>query len=130
MDTEDTNPSEKRYGITKQPPPTCDIINKVISEVEDCQRELRGYEKAEEEELRDMLSRIESNLCSLVGYRKEGHLEDIRRNAEAIRGWGQEWKDLAKLHAPEDEEYILSNASDHGPLPVKQDSQSTGSVRG
>jgi len=110
MDNEDTNPSEKRYGISKQPEPTCPMIDKVIGEIEAIQKAIRGYEKADEEELRDMLSTVESNIGSLVGYYKTGLMEDIRRNVDAIRNWGQEWKDLAKEHAPEDEEYNLSNA--------------------
>lgn len=87
--------SEQRHGISAQPADTCPLIDKARACVEKCQREMRGYERAEEAELRDMLSTVESELADLIGWRS-GLLEEIRVRASEIRHWGQEWKDTAK----------------------------------
>lgn len=92
--------SEYRFGISKQPPNTCPLIDKAHVYVEKIYQAMRGYEKADEDELRDILSTVEHNLAYLIGYGNQGLLEDIRQNAAAIRQWGQEWKDLAKQFAP------------------------------
>jgi hypothetical protein len=87
--------SEQRHGISPQPGDTCPLIDKARACVEKCQREMRNYERAEEAELRDMLSTVESELADLIGWRS-GLLEEIRVRASEIRHWGQEWKDAAK----------------------------------
>ena len=99
-----TATSEEIYGITKQPPPTCPLIDEALKEVERCQKRIMRYEKSDEDELRDMLSDVESNLGSVSGYGKSGLLEDIRERVEAIRAWGEEWKQLALEHAPKPDE--------------------------
>lgn len=101
MSTEDT--SETRYDVPAQPQPTCPMIDMVIEAINDTFKDIRGYEKADEAELKEMLWAVERNLDALVG-RRSGLLEDIRKNASAIRDWGQGWKDYAKKHAPEPEE--------------------------
>lgn len=93
--------SEEQVSIATQPPETCPIINKCIKNIENCQGQLSGYEKMELEELRECLQFIEYELAELVGFREQGHLEDIRKNVVAIRAWGQEWKDLAKSEMAE-----------------------------
>lgn len=93
--TED-QPSEALYGIVAQPEPTCPLINEALDSVERMQRKIRGYERADEDELRDMISDVETYLGLLSGYGRTGLLEDIRRRVTDIRSWGQEWKDLAK----------------------------------
>lgn len=97
IDTEKT--SEQTYGIRAQPPPTCPIIDEALDEVQLIAKCIRGYERAGEEELRNMISEIETRIGFLDGYRKTGLLEDIRDNVVKIREWGQEWKDLAKEQA-------------------------------
>ena len=95
-----THPSELRYGIVKQPEPCCPLINSALEEVNGLQKRIRGYERASEDELRDMLSDVERDLSSLSGYGRSGLLEDIRRRVEDVRSWGQEWKVYAKDNAP------------------------------
>jgi hypothetical protein len=63
-------------------------------------KRIRGYERASEAELRDMLSDVEYQLGLLVGYGRSGTFEDIRKRATELRSWGNEWKALAKEHAP------------------------------
>lgn len=99
-----TATSEELYGITKQPPPTCPLIDDALKEVNGCQKRIRNYERADEDELRDMLSDVESNLGTVSGYRNSGLLEDIRQRVEEIRAWGEEWKRLAIEHAPKPDE--------------------------
>jgi hypothetical protein len=76
------------------------MINDAIESVTKLQRRIRGYERADEDELRDMLSDVEYLLSELSGYGGSGVLEDLRERIEEVRAWGQEWKDLAKEHAP------------------------------
>lgn len=87
--------SEEIHEISQQPPPTCEIIDKALKEINDTQRRIRGYEKSDEDELRDMLSDVESNIASLSGYGQSGLLEDIRDRVTEIRQWGEEWKKYA-----------------------------------
>ena len=104
---EDTHPSELRYGIVKQPEPCCPLINSALEEVNGLQKRIRNYERADEDELRDMLSDVETHLGYLSGYGNSGLLEDIRGRTEEIRAWGQEWKDYAKDNAPAPEAECL-----------------------
>lgn len=92
--------SESLHEISAQPGPTCPLIDEALREVAKCLSVLRGYERAEEDELRDKLSDIESRLSTLSGWGNSGLLEDIRARTIAIRQWGQEWKDLAICYAP------------------------------
>ena len=101
MITEAKTTSEALYGVSKQPPDTCPLINEAIKDVDRVFKIIRGYERADESELRDMLSSVETHLSSLCGYGNSGLLEDIRKRTIEIRAWGQEWKDLAKQHPPE-----------------------------
>lgn len=98
--------SESTYGIVEQPAETCPVIDKAVRSVDVIRKIIKGYEKADEAELRDMISSIEGKLDDLNGRYSwaGGLLEDIRKANIAIRAWGQEWKDLAKKHAPQPEE--------------------------
>ena len=87
--------SEEEHYVSEQPGDTCPLIDKAYACIEKCQRTIRNYERADEEELRDMLSTVESELTGLIGW-KNGLLEEIRVRASEIRHWGQEWKDTAK----------------------------------
>lgn len=108
MSTEKEQTSEELYGISKQPAETCPIIDEALRELGAIARRIRGYEKADESELRDMLSDVETHIGYLDGWNRTGLLEDIRRNVTAIRAWGQEWKDYAKENAPAPEAEVLS----------------------
>lgn len=92
--------SEELYGITKQPPPTCPIIDEALREVDLIAKCIRGYERADESELREMISSIEWRIGLLSGYGKTGLLEDIRKNVIEIRAWGEEWKNTVLHTSP------------------------------
>ena len=96
----DKDTSEYVFGISKQPLDTCPMIDEAVKDITEIYKTIRNYERADEDELRDMLSTVEHKLSYLVGYGNQGLLEDIRQNAASIRQWGQEWKDLAKQFAP------------------------------
>ncbi len=98
--SDESQPSETLYGISRQPAPACPTINAAIDDVVKLQRRIKGYERAEEDELRDMLSDVEYLLGELCGYGRTGTLEDLRDRITDVRAWGQEWKDLAKEHTP------------------------------
>lgn len=59
--------SEVVYGISKQPSPTCPMIDDIIN-----------------------------SLCNDDYEKLASKLEEIRKHVISIRKWGQEWKDLAK----------------------------------
>ncbi len=92
--------SEAVFGICEQPPPTCPLINDALDRVNKLQKTIRGYERADEGELRNMVDEVETHLGYLSGYGRSGLLEEIRERAEQIRAWGQEWKDAAKASGP------------------------------
>lgn len=107
MSTEKNQTSEELYGIVKQPAETCPMIDEALRELSEIARRIRGYEKADESELRDMLSDVETRIACLDGWNRTGLLEDIRTNVTAIRAWGQEWKDYARENVPAPEAEIL-----------------------
>lgn len=80
--------NEERYGIIKQPPPTCPIIDSNIKLVSNCKKYLNGSKKFSIEELQDAISDVVYDLDKI-------DLEEIRKNVEAIREWGEQWKKLA-----------------------------------
>ncbi|HNC58762.1 MAG TPA: hypothetical protein PLP33_25275 [Leptospiraceae bacterium] len=64
--------SETIYGVKKQPPPTCPLIDGLINQL-------------------SMLGLSEKEFLDV-----EEKLEKIRKNVSDVRSWGQEWKDLVK----------------------------------
>lgn len=100
--------SEEIYGIRKQPPVTCPMIDEALRELAAIAKCIRGHKKAEESELRDMLSEVETRIASLDGWNRTGLLEDIRGNVTDIRAWGQEWKTYALENAPKPEAEVLT----------------------
>ena len=95
--------SEKLFDIDKQPGQQCPTINKMQANVKDGCREIEIYCK----DLRSVegAESLSSDIESSVSYYmsdKIDELEDLRKEIENIRQWGQGWKDLAKS--------ILNNA--------------------
>ena len=89
--------SEMLFDIDKQPEQQCPTINKMQANVKDgCNefesycKDLRSIEGAE-----TLASDIESSV-SYYMWDKISELEDLRKEIENIRQWGQGWKDLAK----------------------------------
>ena len=88
--------SESQYGIVEQPEASCPLVDKAIKCCKSMTDQMRGYEKYEEDELRDTLAFVENELGELLGYWNDGVLEQIRSANIAIRDWGQQWKQICK----------------------------------
>lgn len=86
--SEETN--EDRFGIIKQPKDTCPMIDELIKKIRRIQSDIKGYSKAEPEELMEMVDNVDTETSYF-----ESDLEEIRTNAQAIRSWGNEWKQKA-----------------------------------
>lgn len=87
--------SETLYGITEQPSPTCPMIDEAIASLRKALKSLSGWKKMDEEQLKDACDYAEWHLSNA-----EGEMEQVRDHVESVRAWGQQWKDLAKEHAP------------------------------
>lgn len=84
--------SEQLFGIEEPPPYQCSNIDKVIKGLRSAEKTAsRNYSHSEEDELRSALSDIEHDLWNL-----ESEVEDIRKECERIREWGQAWKEQCK----------------------------------
>ncbi len=86
--SEETN--EDRFGIIKQPKDTCPMIDALITKIRKMISIIKGYSKAEPEELLEMVDNIDTEISYF-----ESELEEIRSNPQAIRSWGNEWKQKA-----------------------------------
>ena len=93
--------SEELYGISEHPKPTCPMIDAVITDLRKCDREMNRWERHKDDA--EYLAQVLDTVAWIIGN-MEPDLEKIRDNADKIRGWGQEWKDLAKEHAPKPDE--------------------------
>lgn len=81
------------------PQPSFPSVDEVYQIVVDLQRQIKGYERYNEEELIRLIQDIEYELSNLVGYGKSGLLEDIIDKTSEIVCWGYEWRRCAlKLH--------------------------------
>lgn len=90
--------SEDEYGIPKQPPDTCPMIDEIYHEIKYVCAHSADYRKIEDiEEVRNIAAEFEDTLDSI-------DLEKIRTNAEKLREWGQAWKDFAKERVREIED--------------------------
>lgn len=81
--------NEEYFEVSPQPKETCPIIDELIYDIDVILDTIKNYSKADEEELLNMVDTIDSYIWSFTD-----RLEEIRRNAELIRKWGQEWKDI------------------------------------
>ena len=89
--------SEMLFDIDKQPEQQCTTINKMQANVKDGCNEIESYCKdlRSIEGAETLASDIESSV-SYYMWDKISELEDLRKEIENIRQWGQGWKDLAK----------------------------------
>ena len=83
--------SEEKFGIVKQPKDTCPMIDEVIRYIDKIQSAVYRHEKLDEDRLRSAVNDVE---CFVSGLSET--MEIIRINTDAIRNWGNEWKEKAK----------------------------------
>jgi len=89
--------SEELFDISKQPEQQCPTINKMQANVKDGCNEIEHYCKdlRSVEGAENLSSDIESSVSYYFHY-KTYELEDLRKEIESIRQWGEEWKNFAK----------------------------------
>ena len=92
------NTSEKLFGIDEQPEQNCPKVDKGIRAWYSVQREIEGYCKDLKrcntvEEAEKIGGDIDWAIGSLDVVEE---YEELRKQCEKIRAWGQGWKDLAK----------------------------------
>lgn len=86
--------SETEHDITKQPEPTCPMIDALQNKLRSAESAIRRFEKCEDpEQLRDMLDSVRIELFHWDTANDS--LEAIRKHVESIRSWGEEWKQYA-----------------------------------
>lgn len=82
--------NEEYFEVSKQPEPTCPMIDSLIKRANEIMKTIAGYNRMNEDEL---LSAVD-DVDTLIRY-FEDELNGIRHHVEKIRSWGQEWKDVA-----------------------------------
>jgi len=108
-------PSEKKWGITPQPEPTCPLIDDALDDLRSALKELDGWDKCD-----DVVElKHKCDMGAWYADRLNVTLEKIRERAGEIRDWGDAWKTLAKDHTPMSDEYIIANKqiSTQGEMP-------------
>lgn len=86
--------SEAEHEISKQPEPTCPMIDALQKKLRDADRAMSRFDRCDDpEQLRDMLDSVRRELFHWDTA--EDSLEAIRRHVESIRAWGEEWKQYA-----------------------------------
>lgn len=88
--------NEETFKVREQPSPTCPMIDGLIKRVNWIERQIKGYNAAEENELREMVDSVDTEISYFTD-----NLEKIRSHVETIRAWGQDWKEIA-LHLREE----------------------------
>lgn len=100
--------SEEKYGIVKQPDPTCSAVDTVLSTLKRAENYLERPDYMNEDELR---SAANEGLWYIDSAKAE--LEELRQVNMALRQWGEEWKQLAKNTVRDADrlEWLLDNGS-------------------
>ena len=108
--------TEDLFDLSKQPEQQCPTINKMQANVKDGCNEIESYcnDLRSVEGAETIASDIESSL-SYYMWDKISELEDLRKEIENIRQWGEEWKNFAKtfLNKLKEEEIVEFISSDY-----------------
>lgn len=108
-----TIPTEKAFGISKEPSQTCPMIDAVISKINSC---LKMSDKcSEDDEPKNLYEIIYDMRYELSKI--ESEMENIRSHVIDIRAWGEEWKNECvsqydQVKNMEAQENILNNEID------------------
>jgi len=107
------NTSEKLFGIDEQPEQNCPKVDKGIKAWYEAQRDIEGHCKGlkrcdtveEAGNIGDDIDYLVGNLDVVEEY------EELRKQCEKIRAWGQGWKNLAQklIEQKEDVSNLLAD---------------------
>ncbi len=87
--------SEALLGLPEPPAYQCDFITELVKKVEGIESEIsRAHDYLRDEKIEDAEHYTSSALWDVRNVADE--IESLRAQIEAVRAWGQEWKDLAK----------------------------------
>ena len=90
--------SEELFDITEQPQPQCPNIDNIISDLEGICKQIQSI--ANDIKRTDNIDDIPSLAGDIDWYSsdidKSKELNELRKQIELVRGWGEEWKNLAK----------------------------------
>ena len=86
---------EALMGISEPPAYQCDFITELVHKVVGIEKEIdRAQDYIRDEKLEDAEYHAHNALWEIKDIANE--IEELRAQIEAVRKWGQEWKDLAK----------------------------------
>lgn len=90
--------SEELFGIDEQPEQNCPKVDKGIKAWHSVQRDIEGYCKDLKRcDTVDEAENIGSDIDWAIGSLDVvEEYEELRKQCEKIRAWGQGWKDIAK----------------------------------
>lgn len=90
--------SEELFGVDEQPEANCPRVDRGLKVWYDVQRDIYGYCKDLKRcDTLDEAEKIGCNIDWAIGSLDVvEEYEELRRQCENIRTWGQGWKDLAK----------------------------------
>ena len=90
--------SEELFDITEQPPQQCPNIDTIIRDLEGTCKQIQSI--ANDIKRTDNIDDIPSLAGDIDWYSsdidKSKELNELRKQIELVRGWGEEWKNLAK----------------------------------
>ena len=111
----DVKTSEELFDITEQPPNQCPNIDKIIRDLEDSCEQIQSI--AKDIKRTDNIEDVPSLAGDIDWHSnhidKSSELNELRKQIELLRGWGEEWKNLAKslLNNMSKEEDIVNHFS-------------------
>lgn len=90
--------SEELFDITEQPPQQCPNIDSIIRDLDGTCKQIQSI--ANDIKRTDSIDDIPSLAGDIDWYSsdidKSKELNELRKQIELVRGWGEEWKNLAK----------------------------------
>lgn len=104
----DFGESEKIFGISLPPDHQCQQIDKTIQISRDCEKYAASISKEIDiVQAQSMANDIEWNISEIPC-----RMEELRKNIESLRTWGEEWKQVAKSmvnYCPGYSDHVIPN---------------------
>lgn len=108
--------SEALLGLPEPPDYQCDFITGLVKKVDGIESEIdRAHDYICDEQYDDAEHHASSALWDIRNLADE--IESLRAQIEAVRAWGQEWKDLAKNMLNDE---TLDNFTKHVGLSIEE----------